>query len=139
MDGDQIVPSAKIRTRKKIGMATTRTNYNRKHHLSQKYKGPKQGALKLSTTKSPKNLQKPNQETQIDRYLSQTKICKQWEAEMERLNTKYNLDCFSDSELDLESDEENSISVNMGMKHSSKLRVLFIVQEFVILLPCHDP
>ena len=28
-----------------------------------------------------------------------------WEAEMERLNEKYNLDCFSDSELDSESDE----------------------------------
>ena len=53
----------------------------------------------------PQNSQKPNQETQIDRYQSQTKIGKQWEAEMERLNTKYNLDCFSDSELDLESDE----------------------------------
>ena len=25
---------------------------------------------------------------------------------MERLNSKYNLDCYSDSELDLESDEE---------------------------------
>ena len=53
----------------------------------------------------PQNSQKPNQETQIDRYLSQTKICKQWEAEMERLNTKYNLDCLSDSELDSESDK----------------------------------
>ena len=53
----------------------------------------------------PQNSQKPNQETQIGRYLSQTKIHKQWEAEMERLNAKYNLDCFSDSELDSESDE----------------------------------
>ena len=33
------------------------------------------------------------------------KNCQQWEAEMEKLNNKYNLDCFSDSELDLESDE----------------------------------
>ena len=38
-------------------------------------------------------------------YPSQTKICQLWEAEIERLNAKYNLDCFSDSELDLESDE----------------------------------
>ena len=38
-------------------------------------------------------------------YPSQLKLCKQWEEEMERLNTKYNLDCFSDSELDSESDE----------------------------------
>ena len=55
----------------------------------------------------PQNLQKSNQEAQIDKHHpSQTKKCKQWEAEMERLNTKYNLDCFSDSELDSESDEE---------------------------------
>ena len=32
--------------------------------------------------------------------LSMTKMRQQWEEEMERLNTKYNLDCFSDSELD---------------------------------------
>ena len=38
-------------------------------------------------------------------YPSQLKLHKQWEEEMERLNTKYNLDCFSDSELDSESDE----------------------------------
>ena len=50
-------------------------------------------------------MKKPNQETQIGMYPSQTKIHKQWEAEVERLNTKYNLDCFSDSKLDLESDE----------------------------------
>ena len=32
-------------------------------------------------------------------------IKQQWEAEMERLNSKYNLDYFSDSELNSESDE----------------------------------
>ena len=53
--------------------------------------------------KRPQSSQKPNQETQSDKYLSQTTIHQQWEAEMERLDTKYNLDCFSDSELDLES------------------------------------
>ena len=37
--------------------------------------------------------------------LCMTKMRQQWEEEMERLNTKYNLDCFSDSELDSESDE----------------------------------
>ena len=40
-----------------------------------------------------------------DKYPSQSKIKQQWETEMERLNSKYNLNCFSDSELDLESDE----------------------------------
>ena len=62
----------------------------------------------------PQNLQKSNQETQIDRYPSQTKIFKQWEAEMERLNTKYNLDCFSDSELDSESDEGEQYKYEHG-------------------------
>ena len=53
----------------------------------------------------PQNLEKPDQETQFDRYPSQTKIFKQWEAEMERLKAKYNIDCFSDSELNSESDK----------------------------------
>ena len=33
---------------------------------------------------------------------------------MERLNTKYNLDCFSDSELDLESDEGEEYKYEHG-------------------------
>ena len=37
--------------------------------------------------------------------LNMTKTRQLWEAEMERLNDKYNLDCFSDSELDSKSDE----------------------------------
>ena len=37
--------------------------------------------------------------------LNMTKAKQQWEEEMERLNSKYNLDCYSDSELDLESDK----------------------------------
>ena len=62
----------------------------------------------------PQNSQKPNKETQYDRYPSQTKICQQLEAEMERLNTTYNLDCFSDSELDLESDEGEECKYEHG-------------------------
>ena len=34
-----------------------------------------------------------------------TKAKQQWEEEMERLNSKYNLDCYSDLELDSESDK----------------------------------
>ena len=41
--------------------------------------------------------------------LSQTR--QQWEAEMERLNFKYNLDCFLDSELDSESEGRRTVSV----------------------------
>ena len=70
-----------------------------------KIQGPQARHPQTLIHQKPQNSQKPNQETQIDRYLSQTKIHKQWEAEMERLNTKYNLDCFSDSKLDSESDE----------------------------------
>ena len=34
-----------------------------------------------------------------------TRAKQQWKAEMDRLNSKYNLNCFSDSELDSESNE----------------------------------
>ena len=51
----------------------------------------------------PQNTQISTQEAQPGKYQSQTK--KQWKAEMERLNSKFNLDCFSDSDLDSESDE----------------------------------
>ena len=52
--------------------------------------------------------QKPLPKPQAKRpdTLSITKMRQQWEEEMERLNTKYNLYCFSDSELDSESDED---------------------------------
>ena len=47
-------------------------------------------------------------------YLSQTKAKQQWKAEMERLNSKYNFDCFSDSELDSESDEDEQYRYEHG-------------------------
>ena len=52
--------------------------------------------------------QKPLPKLQAKRpeTLNITKTRQQWEEEMERLNAKYNLDCFSDSELDSESDED---------------------------------
>ena len=37
--------------------------------------------------------------------LNMTKAKQQWEEEMERLNSKYNLDCYSSAELDSKSDE----------------------------------
>ena len=46
--------------------------------------------------------------------LSLTKTRQQWEAEMERLNSKYNLDCFSDSKLDSESDEGEQYQYKHG-------------------------
>ena len=46
--------------------------------------------------------------------LNMTKAKKQWEEEMERLNSKYNLDCYSDSELNSESDEGEQYSYEHG-------------------------
>ena len=66
------------------------------NHLNQlQQKTPPQPEIQRPQARCPQtlnyqkshNLQKPNQETQIDRYLSQTKFCKQCKAEMERLNT----------------------------------------------------
>ena len=48
--------------------------------------------------------------------LSMTKTKQQWEQEMERLNTKYNLDCFSDSELNSELDEDEQYQYQHGYK-----------------------
>ena len=62
----------------------------------------------------PQNAQKPKQETQIDQYLSQTKFHNQWEVEMEILNAKYNLDCFSESELDFKSDKGEQYKYEHG-------------------------
>ena len=60
--------------------------------------------------------QKPLPKPQAKRpnTLSITKMRQQWEEEMERLNTKYNLDCFSDSELDPESDEDEQYQYEHG-------------------------
>ena len=60
--------------------------------------------------------QKPLPKTQAKRpdTLSMTKMRQQWEEEMERLNRKYILDCFSDSELDSESDEGEQYQYEHG-------------------------
>ena len=97
-------------------------DWDGKHQNQLRQKTPPQPEIQRSQARCPQtlNYQKPqnsqnsNQETQIDKYPSQTKICKQWKAEMERLNTKYNLDCFSDSELDLESDEVEEYKYEHG-------------------------
>ena len=55
---------------------------------------------------SPKpKLQKPQARRPKILNLDMTKAKQQWEEEMERLNSKYNLNCFSDSDLDLESNK----------------------------------
>ena len=61
-------------------------------------------AQQQKTSPEPK-LEEPQAKRPKTLNLSTTKAKQQLEAEMERPNSKYNLDCFSDSELDSESDE----------------------------------
>ena len=71
-----------------------------------------QPKMQRPQARCPLNLQKP--EAPIDKYPSQTTTHQQWEAKMERLNTKYNFYCFSDSELDSESDKGEQYSYEHG-------------------------
>ena len=56
---------------------------------------------------SPKAKQKATRPKTLN--LNMTKAKQQWEEEMERLNSKYNLNCYSNSELDSESDKRGTI------------------------------
>ena len=62
--------------------------------------------------------QKPLPKLQAKRpkTLNITRARQQWEEEMERLNAKYNLDCFSESELNSESDEDQQYQYEHGYK-----------------------
>ena len=60
----------------------------------------------------PQSTKKSTQDVHLGKYPSQAK--KQWEAEMERLNSKYGLDCFSNSELHSESDEGEQYQYEYG-------------------------
>ena len=85
----------------------------------------------------PQNTQKSFQEVQPGKYLSQAK--RQWEAEMDRLNSKYNLDCFSNSELNLVSDEGEQYQYEHGYETLIYPEVKStIYQEIVILTLQHD-
>ena len=91
-------------------MAIIRNNLQQKTLPQQEIQMPQVRCLQTLIYQRPQNSQKPNQ----DEYLSQSKIHKQWEADMERLNAKYNLDCFSDSELDSKSDEGEQYKYEHG-------------------------
>ena len=71
---------------------------------------------KAQQQKMPSNpkLQKPQARRPRTLNLNLTKAKQQWKAEMERLNSKYNLNCFSDSELDSESDEGDQYHYEHG-------------------------
>ena len=85
-----------------------------KHSPNRRFRCPKQSSPQTLSYQRPQNFQKFKQETSDGQYPSQSKICKQWEAEMERLNVKYNLDCFPDSKLDSESDEGEQYKYEHG-------------------------
>ena len=66
--------------------------------------------------KTSPNVPKPQAKSPNTLSLNMTKTKQQWETEMERLNSKYNLDCFSDSELDSEFDEGEQYQYEHGNK-----------------------
>ena len=74
-------------------------DWDDKHQNQLQQKISPQTKMQRPQTRCPQNLQKPDQGTPKDKCQSQTKIHQQWQAEIERLNTKYNLDCFSDPEV----------------------------------------
>ena len=80
-------------------------DWDGKHQNQLQQKTSPQPKVQRPQARYPLNLQKPGQEAPTDKYPSHTKTHHQQETEMERLNTKYNLDCFSDSELDSESNK----------------------------------
>ena len=59
----------------------------------------------------------------------QLHLRREWEEKMEQLNEKYRLDCFSDSELDSESDEGE----NYQYEHKYKTLISFITRLCKIL------
>ena len=65
-------------------------NQEKEENKIQQQQMPPQPKVQKPKARRPKTL------NLTDRYPSQTKAKQQWEAEMERLNSKYNLDCFFD-------------------------------------------
>ena len=78
-DGDQFALSAKNQDKE---------DWDGKHQNQLQQKTSPQPKVQRPQARCTLNLQKPDQEAPIDKYPSQTKICQQWETEMERLNTK---------------------------------------------------
>ena len=119
VDGDQTIPFAKMQ--KKTGMVNIKSNSGRptktfKHkiHSRRTLSRPKTcGKFRLGTLSALKTIRyhkipSPPRHNPL-MYCTDTQnkssIRREWEEKMERLNEKYCLDCFSDSELKLELDE----------------------------------
>ena len=91
--------------------------------------GPDCPFCKVQDKQGENPQQRPLPKLQPQKPDNMTKTRQQWEAEMGRLNNKYNLDCFSDSELDSESDKgeyqyehgyETLISESAGMINANE-------------------
>ena len=80
---------------------------------SQEKKGEQNKVQQQKMSPKPKS-QKPQATRPKTLNLNMAKAKQQWEVKMERLNLKYNLDCFSDSELDSESDEGEQYHYEYG-------------------------
>ena len=76
--------------------------------------GPNCPFYKVQDKEGENPQQRPLPKLQAQKPDNMTKTRQQWEAEMERLNNKYNLDCFSNSELDSESDEGEEYQYEHG-------------------------
>ena len=76
--------------------------------------GPNCPFCKVQDKKGENPQQRLLPKLQVQKLDNMTKTRQQWEAEMERLNNKYNLDCFSDSELDSESDKGEEYQYEHG-------------------------
>ena len=77
-------------------------DWNGDHQKQLQMQPQPQQKIQMTQAQCPQTLsyQKFDQRTSDGKYPSQLKLHKQWEEEMERLNAKYNLGCFSESELD---------------------------------------
>ena len=69
---------------------------------------------KQQQQKASSEMQKPQAKRPDTLNLNTTRAKQQWEAEMESLNSKYNFDCFLDSELNPESDEGEQYQYEHG-------------------------
>ena len=76
--------------------------------------GPDCPFCKVQDKQGENPQQRPLPKPQAQKLDNMTRTRQQWEAEMERQNNKYNLDCFSDSELDSESDEGEEYQYEHG-------------------------
>ena len=122
--GDHIAPFAKMKKNmeKRNGMAvykisqecvplniqpqTTQNSQpqNLQHPQPQTLQHPQSQSSQCAEKQNPQLHNNQNSFDIPDRYAEQLKLWREWEEKIERLNEKYNLDCFSSSELDSESD-----------------------------------